>query len=142
MSNELGVWIALVASPSLFAVVLYFFHDYKNGTDDRITRLEGLAMSASKKSNENESKLEKIKHEIEIVIKEDTRSLLIVEMNHMKHDLELLKEKDRLEMSDIKNHDYFINRHEQALGKIHTMLTSHYNKIQDLYIRLNNKSLP
>ncbi len=141
MSNELGTWIALVASPSLFAVVLYFFNDYKNGTDDRITRLEGLAMSASKKSAENENKLEKIKHEIEIVIKEDTRSLLVVEINQMKNELNLLLEKDRLEMSDIKNLQYFSQRHEEALGKIHVMLKSHYSKIHDLYVRLNNKSL-
>lgn len=141
MSGELGVWIALVVSPSLFGLAVYFFNDYKNGTDDRITRLEGLAMSASKKSNENENKLDKIKHEIEIVIKEDTRSLLVVEINRMKHELDLLLEKDRLEMSDIKNLQYFTQRHEEALGKIHVMLKSHYSKIHDLYIRLNNKNL-
>lgn len=139
---DIATWIGIVASPALFMLALYWFNDYKEGTDDRITRLEGLAMSASKKSNENESKIENIKHEIEIVIKEDTRSLLVVEIHRIKTELELLLEKDRMEMSDIKNLQYFSTRHEEALAKIYTMLKSHYTKIQDLYIRLNNKSLP
>ena len=139
---DIATWIGIVASPALFMLALYWFNDYKEGTDDRITRLEGLAMSASKKSNENETKIENIKHEIEIVIKEDTRSLLVVEIHRIKNELDLLLEKDRMEMSDIKNLQYFSTRHEEALAKIYTMLKSHYTKIQDLYIRLNNKSLP
>lgn len=139
---EFATWVGIVASPALFGLAVYWFNDYKEGTDDRITRLEGLAMSASKKSAENENKLDNIKHEISIIIKEDTRSLLIVEINRMKHDLDLLLEKDRMEMSDIKNLQYFTQRHEEAFSKVHVMLKSHYQKIQDLYIRLNNKSLP
>ena len=141
MSGELGIWISLVAAPAMGGLILYFLHDYKNSNDDRITRLEGIAMNANKTSKENKQTVELIRNEIEIVIRDDSRILISKELEMIRHEIDLLNDKDKYEMSDIKNHSYYIQRHEEALGKIHVMLKSHYSKITDIYMRLNNKSL-
>ena len=141
MDTNLATGLAVLAAPSLFGVAIYFFHDYKETNDDRITRLEGILMSAKRETKELSAQYSTVKHEIEIVMKDDTRSLVVVELNKMKKELDILLDKDRMEMSDIKNLQYFSSRHEEGLAKVHQILKTNYTKIQDLYMRVNNLDL-
>lgn len=138
MLESITAWIGLVVAPALFGTIIYFLHDYKTKTEDKFTRLEALIDELSKEQKTN---IQTMKHDIDIVINDSAKSLMLGEYVQMKKTLDRIESELSFIKDDIKNNFKFIQRHEKALASVYMLIKSHNNRIQDIYKTLRKNEI-
>lgn len=131
---DAATWIGIVAAPALLGTVIYFANDYIVKTDDKIKRLEGMIESVAKDGHE---KLSTIKHQIEVVTRDDTRHIIHAEINTLKLLINKQHEKSEKKIADIKEIRSFTQRHENALAQVMLIFKSHNKRINEIANRLD-----
>lgn len=127
---SIEVWIGIVAAPALLGLCIYFVHDYIQKLNDRFTRIDGQITSLEKS---NIDRMTSIKHQIEIVMNDERKERMIVEIDKLRHDFDKFYNQYLNRVGDFKDTNKFIQRHEKALANVYLLIKSHHNRIQELH---------
>lgn len=135
---DTATWVGVVVAPALLGTVVYFVNDYLEKTERKFTRLEGMIESVEKSGID---KLSTIKHQIEVVTRDDTRHIIHAEIDSIKMLMKSQHERVELKQADIKILKEAVKsieqRHEKYNYSILLVLQSHDKRIKGLHDRLN-----